>query len=104
MAGYEEIWRKHKGIEKMKFMRIQQYLNEKWIELIKIEVVVEEGIDEELEIQKALFNMKDIIFEHEKVTVYSSTEVVIFNRLDGPVKIDIVTVDDKENENEFIHL
>lgn len=94
----------------MKFMKIKQYLNGVWVELISIQIVIEEerlmGIqqDEKELIKEGLDKMKDLIFENDKVTVYSDDQVVIFKRGDGPVKIDIVTVDDKENENEFIHL
>ena len=74
----------------MKFMRITQYLDKAWIDLISIPIIVEEGIDEAEAINKGLTDMKDVIFESDKVTVYTDDKVVIFNRLDGPVKIEII--------------
>ena len=64
---------------------VKQFLNGEWIELIELsnENATTEDIEENLK------KLKDIIFDSDKVTLYTQTEAVIFSRLDGPVKIEI---------------
>jgi hypothetical protein len=68
------------------FIVVKQYLLGQWVELIKLEVPEEE----KHKIDESLSKMRDLIFDHDKVSVYDDKSVVIFNRLDGPVKLDYI--------------
>ena len=84
----------------MKCMRVMQYLEATWVELIKIEIVLDDPEADEAEaIEDAQKLLRDMIFDHDKVTVYNNLESVIFNRQDGPVRIDTVFVDDENEKN-----
>lgn len=71
----------------MKGMIIKQYLDGKWLTLIEVPSEVAEFQIAQEDVDKAIEEMKELIFKAEKVQVYSENQAVIFNRLDGPVKI-----------------
>jgi len=69
------------------YIIVKQFLLGQWVELIRLEA--EEDLDQE-QIDESLTTIKDIIFDHDKVNISNETSVSIFNRSDGPVKIDYV--------------
>ena len=71
----------------MKGMTIKQYLDGEWLTLIEIPTELPEADIVQEDVDKAMEEMRNIVFQAEKVQVYSENQAVIFNRLDGPVKI-----------------
>lgn len=63
---------------------VTQFLEGKWEELIRLDA--ESDINED-QIKQSLVEMKDFIFNNDKVNISNETSVVIFNREDGPIKI-----------------
>lgn len=66
---------------------VKQFLLGQWVEFIRLDA--EEGIDG-FQIEESLTTMKDLIFAGGTVNISNDTSVVIFNKSDGPVKIDYV--------------
>lgn len=67
-----------------KSLVVKQYLNGEWIDLIRMPV--EDGTSNE-DIEESIGKIKDLIFEHDKVNIRIEEEVIIFNRLDGPIRL-----------------
>lgn len=67
------------------YIIVKQFLLGQWVELIRLDA--EDNITPE-QIEESLSTIKDIIFDHDNVNISNETSVVIFNRSDGPVKID----------------
>jgi len=68
----------------MKGITIQQYIDGDWVTLITVEGdfhATKEQIIESLE------NVKNLIFDADKVNIVTEKELVIFNRADGPIKV-----------------
>jgi len=70
-----------------KGMIVKQYLDGKWLTLIEIPSEVPEADIVQEDVDKAMKELRDIVFHAEKVQVYYENQTVIFNRLDGPVKL-----------------
>ena len=66
---------------------VKQFLKGDWVELIRLEA--DKGINQE-QIDESLKTMKDLIFDHDKVNISTENSVVIFDRNDGPVKLDYI--------------
>lgn len=64
---------------------IQQYIDSEWLELIRMPF--EDHIKTDEQIEETLIKLTDLIFDHDKIKIRLKEEVVIFNRLDGPIKI-----------------
>jgi hypothetical protein len=64
---------------------IQQYIDSEWVELTRMPFDDHVKTDEQIE--EALIALTTLIFENDKVKIRLKKEVVIFNRLDGPIKI-----------------
>lgn len=80
----------------MKGILIKQYLNGEWVNLIEIPQAGSAMDITQEDIDAALKQMYDLIYEGEKIKVYCENDSVIFNRMDGPVK---VSWGDIKNEN-----
>ncbi len=66
---------------------VKQFLLGQWVELIRLPA--EKKLNAE-EIEESLKVMKDLIFDHDKVNISTENSVVIFDRNDGPVKLDYI--------------
>jgi len=78
------------------YIVVKQFLKGDWVNLISLETL--EDINQE-QIDEALGTMKDLIFDADKVNISNETSVVIFNRNDGPVKIDYVVEPEPVDQN-----
>lgn len=66
---------------------VKQFLSGEWVELIRMPSEDDWLTEEQLE--ESLTKIKDLIFDHDKVNVTLPDQVVIFNRLDGPIRIEV---------------
>jgi len=64
---------------------IQQYIGGEWVELMRMPF--DDNVTTDEQIKKSLIELTDLIFDHEKIKIRLDRSVVIFNRLDGPIKI-----------------
>jgi hypothetical protein len=69
---------------------IKQYLGNNWAELITIDT---EGPGTDEEIQKGLDGLRSFVFKGESGYMSTQETVIIFNRKDGPIRIDVVEKD-----------
>lgn len=69
----------------LKGLIVMQFLNGNWETLIKMPSEKQDLTKEE--IKETLDSMRTLIFDSEKVNIYTDREVVIFNRNDGPIKL-----------------
>jgi hypothetical protein len=75
------------------FANIQQYIGGEWVDLITMPFEDEDEVTTDEQIEEALKALTELIFDYDKIKIILEKEVVIFNRLDGPVKILVVDQD-----------
>lgn len=69
---------------------IKQCIAGIWVELIKMPM---DGNPTNEEIEKGLEDLKEMIFDSDKVSLVLKDEFVIFSRKDGPIR---VTIEDRK--------
>jgi len=70
----------------MKTIVIRQNIAGNWVELIEMPM---DGNPTNEEIEKGLEDLKNMIFDSDKVSLVLKDEFVIFSRENGPIRVEI---------------